>query len=222
MRCPTLEEILKTGVVHTEDGTSIPLAAHVKPAFHRLLYETVRELEPSTVIEIGLAYGVSSLIIGQALEDIGGTSEHIIIDRFQNGAYRGVGLANLKRAGLDGRVRFVEEVSEMALPELLREGTRADLVFIDGSHERDHVAVDAFYTHRLLRVGGIAVFDDCPAPGVREAVTNLLKRYRYEEIRREPDFPMLRKMRHRLAAAVGFPRHPRIRYLRKLDEFAPE
>jgi Methyltransferase domain len=66
-------------------------------------------------LEVGCAYGLSSLFICSALQERHGAT-HTIIDPYQNGY--GVGIRNLEDAGL----RFfnlIENKSEFALPKLL-------------------------------------------------------------------------------------------------------
>jgi hypothetical protein len=56
-----------------------------------------------------------------------------------------------------------------------------DFAFVDGWHTFDHVLVDFFYIDRLLRVGGIVVFDDASMPAIhricRYIATN--RQYRF-------------------------------------------
>ena len=73
--------------------------------------------------------------------------------------------------------QFVEhhsELSEIALPQFLKEGRRFDLAFVDGNHRFDGVFLDLFYLGRLVRKGGILILDDYNLPGVRRAVSFFL------------------------------------------------
>ena len=64
------------------------------------------------------------------------------------------------RTGFDFII-FKEELSEIALPSLLKEKEgRFDLIFIDGLHSYDQVMLDFYYANRLIRIGGFIVFDD--------------------------------------------------------------
>lgn len=55
---------------------------------------------------------------------------------------------------------FYEEPCQLLLPKLLREKRQFDCALIDGDHRFDGVFVDFFYVHRLLRPGGVVIFDD--------------------------------------------------------------
>lgn len=112
-----------------------------------------------TTLEVGCAYGLSSLFICSELAKRDGAS-HTIIDPFQNTDWDGAGLLNLDNAGVKFYT-FVEERSEFALPEILKKGEgRFDLVFVDGFHTFDQTLLDCYYATRLLRIGGVLAIDD--------------------------------------------------------------
>lgn len=117
--------------------------------------------KPSTVIEIGLAYGSSALAIAEALAAAGSNAtRHVIIDAFQK-HFHGSGWAAITGAGLTGLCSLVEERSQIALPRLLGNGFVADAAFVDGSHIFHNVFVDLFYLRELVRPGGLVILDDC-------------------------------------------------------------
>lgn len=126
-------------------------------------------------LEIGCAYGLSSLYICSATRERPDAS-HTIIDPFQNTKWDGVGIKNLEAAGIDF-FNLMETKSEFALPKLLEtnEG-RYDFIFIDGWHTFDHTLLDCFYATRMLRVGGILAIDDVSFPSVKRVV-DFLKNY---------------------------------------------
>jgi len=110
-------------------------------------------------LEVGCAYGLSSLFICSELAKRVGAS-HTIIDPFQNTDWDGVGTLNLDNAGIEF-YRFIEDLSEFALPDLLRETEGSfDLIFVDGFHTFDQSLLDCYYATRLLRIGGVLVLDD--------------------------------------------------------------
>ncbi|MCH9013660.1 MAG: class I SAM-dependent methyltransferase, partial [Proteobacteria bacterium] len=120
-------------------------------------------------MEIGCAFGLSSLHICSALSGRG-AAHHVIIDPFQQKHWHGIGIANLRRAGFDF-FEHIEEPSEFALPALAREQSGTfDMVLIDGWHTFDHTLLDFFYANRLIRVGGYILVDDCNMPAVNRAI----------------------------------------------------
>jgi predicted O-methyltransferase YrrM len=131
-------------------------------------------------LEVGCAYGLSSLHICAALKERDGAS-HTIIDPFQDTQWDGAGVRNLEDAGIEF-FELLQEKSEISLPRLLeRMEGEFDLIFVDGWHTFDHTLVDCFYATRLLRIGGYLVLDDVDLPSVGRVV-ELLKSYPCYEI----------------------------------------
>jgi predicted O-methyltransferase YrrM len=118
-------------------------------------------------VEVGLGYGISSLFICEALSQVQ-AERHIVIDPYQFPGWGGIGLKNLKEAGYEGLVDFREVSSHLALPHLEAEGMKIDFAFVDGWHTFDYALVDFFYIDRLLRIGGLIVFDDALYPSIRK------------------------------------------------------
>jgi predicted O-methyltransferase YrrM len=130
-------------------------------------------------VEVGMANGLSSLFIAQALKD-NGRGSHIAIDPFQNTDWAGAGMTALCRAGLDSLVRLVEKPSHQALPMLEQEGTVAEFCFIDGNHLFDYVISDFLCADRILQVGGLMVFDDSDWPAITQAIRYVLANRNYQ------------------------------------------
>lgn len=65
---------------------------------------------------------------------------------------------NLKECPTSYKHKILVGKSEDILPTL--EKNSFDLIYIDGSHFRDDVALDAELSHNLLKVGGVIFFDD--------------------------------------------------------------
>ena len=134
--------------------------------------DAVRDLliaeRPSTVIEIGLAYGSSALAIGEALISVGG-DRYVILDPFQDSEFRDAGWEVIRSAQLDGIATLLREQSQIALPRLAAEGLSTDAAFVDGSHVFHNVFVDLYYLQMIVRPGGLVVLDDDWWPGVATA-----------------------------------------------------
>jgi predicted O-methyltransferase YrrM len=159
---------------------------------------------PSTVIEIGLAYGSSALAVAEALVAAGSSeARHVIIDAYQDQFY-GSGWAAIVGAGLTAICSLVEERSQLALPRLVGDGFVADAAFVDGSHVFHNVFVDLFYLRELVRPGGLVILDDCNYASVATAARYFevntgwepepidsptrLRAFRLPDTRTEPDF----------------------------------
>jgi len=186
---PVLAEILRSREVTTIDGRLRQLHSNIDEAEGKFIQDVIRELKPRCSIEIGCAYGISSLFICEALADVG-AERHIIIDPYQLGAghqgpdsgYEGIGLLNLKRAGLDRIVDFHAELSFRCLPRLLEQGVKADFAFIDGMHTFDYAFADFFFLDKMLGPGGVVIFDDLGYPSIRKLCRYIVRNLPYHPI----------------------------------------
>jgi predicted O-methyltransferase YrrM len=185
---PVIDEIYQTKTVRDASGNEYRLTAEISPAEGNYLYRLISADDSvSKTLEVGCAFGLSSLHICEALRDRPNPS-HVIVDPGQMGDWHGVGLANLRRAGIDF-FSLISEPSEFALPELARSQAGSfDLVFIDGWHTFDHTMLDLFYANLLVRVGGYVVVDDGTWRSVSAAISYFGNYPAYQEIR-DPRIP---------------------------------
>lgn len=179
---PVLDGLLTHKHVVDESGRPLSLhhpefptaLSHVDVETGELLQRLIRDLRPARTLEIGLAYGVSTLFICEALADVSPDARHVVIDPFQRGKWQGLGLRNVHDAGFGSMVDFCDEASEIVLPRLVSAGQRLDFVFIDGLHRFDQVMVEFYYVNRLLRPGGVVAFDDADRRSVSRAIRHAL------------------------------------------------
>ncbi len=158
---PIIDEIYRTRVVRDASGNEYNLSSEVDSAEGDYLYRLISSDSSITkTLEVGCAFGLSSLHICEALRNRLGAS-HVIIDPKQADVWHDIGIAHLQRAGIEF-FKLISEPSELALPGLLRDQPESfDLIFIDGWHTFDQTMLDMFYANRLVRVGGYIVIDDC-------------------------------------------------------------
>jgi len=177
---PIIDDILNSGSVRDEDGNSIPLRGNIDHKEGMFLHTLITENEQiKRTLEVGCAFGLSSLFMCSALEEKENPF-HLMIDPNQEKNYSNIGVLNLERAGVKF-YKLVEETSEIALPKLLEhEPASFDLVFIDGLHSFDQVSLDFYYANRLLRVGGFIVFDDCSFASVSKVLSYIMKYPAYQ------------------------------------------
>ncbi|HUL22704.1 MAG TPA: class I SAM-dependent methyltransferase [Thermodesulfobacteriota bacterium] len=166
-----IETIYKTRLVYDESGNEYPLHSEVDKVEGELLHTVISsDRTIRKTLEIGCAYGLSSLHICSALSTRE-SARHVIIDPVQHAYWHGVGVYNLKRAGFTF-FELIERPSEFILPELAqREAGTYDLVFIDGVHTFDHTLLDFFYANQLIRIGGYIVLDDCTTGSISKVVS---------------------------------------------------
>jgi predicted O-methyltransferase YrrM len=166
-----IDEIFQTGMVVDRAGTRHSLHSNVDQREGQFLYDLIAA-DPTIekTLEIGCAYGLSSLHICSALSTRS-SPQHIILDPFQNTQFHGIGIANLERSNFNF-FKLIEEPSEFALPAIAKAQPHSfDLIFIDGWHTFDHTLLDLFYANRLIKVGGYIVVDDCGMAPVSKAVS---------------------------------------------------
>ncbi|WP_231614236.1 class I SAM-dependent methyltransferase [Mycobacterium nebraskense] len=63
-------------------------------------------------------------------------------------------------SAFSGRLAKRKGKSIDVVPKLIEEARLFDLIYVDGSHFADDVLVDAVLTWRLLKQGGVVIFDD--------------------------------------------------------------
>jgi predicted O-methyltransferase YrrM len=188
---PLINKIYETGMVEDGLGNTLPIIDFsISFESGLLLYDHVRSVKARKTLETGMAFGMSALFICQALQD-NGSGTHIAIDPNQVNRFGSAGLLNIERAGLKDRLRFYPLSSAEALPRLFLEKERLDFAFVDGKHQMDWVLLEFFYIDKMLDVGGHIAFDDLWMPGVRKAISFILKNLPYRLVRRplKPHLP---------------------------------
>jgi len=182
-----LESILSSSTVTDGERTfplrhpdfpSLPVA--MDAAEGATLQRIIRHVKPERSLEIGFAYGVSTLYICDELSRLGHSVHHIVMDPFQSTQWRGIGLRNVREAGYGDIVDFREEYSEFVLPKLVEDGIKIDFALIDGWHTFDQVMVEFYFINPLLRVGGVVAFDDADRRSVNRVVRHALNYPAYQ------------------------------------------
>ncbi|HTT74735.1 MAG TPA: class I SAM-dependent methyltransferase [Candidatus Binataceae bacterium] len=157
-----IEEIYRSGLVRGEDGTQYPLGdTSVTAERGKFIGDLCRTEHAARALEIGMAWGLSTLFILAALAENGaGPGAHAVTDPFQFSRWHGAGLRTIRELGADAMIEFHEQRSELLLPELIKADRRFDFILIDGDHRFDGVFVDFVLVNRLLKPGGLVIFDD--------------------------------------------------------------
>ena len=183
------------------------------------LYEFVKKTKPKTILEVGMANGISAVAMLQALRE-NGSGELISIDPYQNSDWGGRGLKLIKECGLAGIHRLIEEPDYLALPRLLEAKQELDFAYIDGWHTFDYTLVDFWYIDKMLNINGTVAFNDCDMRAVSKVIGFLKTHRNYEE-------DMVLKRRYKssnfaktiIRMALGLCTNDR--YFRKNSNFAP-
>jgi predicted O-methyltransferase YrrM len=192
--CPVLERMLTENRTIGRSGKAfIDLASNSTLNNLRFIQRIMRDKKPQRTLEIGLAFGASTLVFCSEHQRIGGsgTKQHTAIDPYQpRHWYDEAGVFAVERAGLGDYLDYRPEFSEFVLPRLLEANQRYDFIYVDGSHLFESVFIDAFYGARLLNDGGLIAFDDSTDPHVAKVIlflrgnmSNALREIRPADIR---------------------------------------
>jgi predicted O-methyltransferase YrrM len=159
------------------------LTSSLLPDAGMIIYDVIRRHNIEKTLEVGLAYGISTLYICQAHKDNGRDNKvHVAIDPNQSTEWQNVGMFNIERAGLAHLMTHRELSDHVGLPLSLQLGERFQFALIDGLHVFDYAIVDAFYVDLMLDVGGFVVFDDADMAGIAKAVDFFKVNRAYREV----------------------------------------
>lgn len=120
------------------------------------------------VLEIGSAYGYSTVVLALAGARVTAVDPHIALGSLATLK------ANLAAYEVTDRVEIRQGYSQHVLPTLTG---RFDLAWIDGDHEDPAVEHDVTMALKLLRPGGVLAchdYDEATCPGVRTALDRVL------------------------------------------------
>ena len=186
------EDIYRTGKCVDLAGKERKVTGAVPREDALILQEMVRFVKAKTTLETGVAFGLSTLAICEALleetPDAGRQTpdatgvKHYGVDPEQNTVHGGAALASLKRAGLDSVFELLEGPSHVLLPKLLEKGVTLDLGFIDGWHTFDYTLLDFFYIDKMLRPGGVVLLHDRSWPSKQKVIRFIRTHRRYREL----------------------------------------
>ena len=164
---PVLDKILRNGNTTSASGEIIKVHSQISEKEGESLQEIISKVRPKVSLEIGLAYGIASLFMCEALAKVQ-AERHIIIDPFQHqgseltgfpfqhGGWKGIGFINLKRAGYrEMMTNFTRLRLFSYLPKLEADGVRIDFAFIDTDAIRSTTSWSISFT--LIRCYGSVV-----------------------------------------------------------------
>ena len=161
----------KAGLTQSRGVKQLAAAVTVAPKYGALLARLVAFSQAKNILELGTSLGIGTSYLALA-EGVHVTS----IDACGN--TQKVAHENLKGLGLSKRVELVNGSFDAALDDLLEDGKKWDLVYVDGDHR---YTATLHYFQRLLpylHEESILVFDDIYwSPGMTKA---------WDEIKADP------------------------------------
>ena len=168
---PLLADIIYNRRAYLPDGTPRPLISEISRSEMFFIYSKILGMpQCQNVLEIGCAMGLSSLVIDAALAARGNQAcQHWIVDPYQETSWQSIGVGHLRRAGFTNWKLFPAG-SELALPQIMQGGEKFDFIFQDGMHTFDHCLLEFHYFDRILRTGGLLLYDDVDNIGVNRFI----------------------------------------------------
>jgi predicted O-methyltransferase YrrM len=165
---PLLEEIFATKQFTNSAGQRITVDSETSREQCEYLQDIIRKNHFTDTLEIGFAFGTSTLSIVEAVAANNG--RHTVIDKFEISAYGGSGLDLVRQGGYADRLEFVEKFCYETLPEYMLAGRKFDFAYIDSTKQFDWLMIDFFYIDKMLKIGGIVTFDDVNFESIRKLV----------------------------------------------------
>lgn len=147
---------------------------HMLPSWKLMFDFYLKESEINSVLEIGCYEGrastflldsyLSSTVTYDVVDTFGGSEEEAgmkdTMERLKSSDFIYENFTHNISFHPNIELSVYRERSQYALPELVKHGREYDFIYIDASHMADDTFVDGYYAHRLLRPGGLIIFDD--------------------------------------------------------------
>jgi predicted O-methyltransferase YrrM len=175
---PLLKQIFETKKFVNSRNETVDIHSETSEGQCQFLMDLIRENKCKATVEVGVAFGMSTLAMLDAVRENGGTS--VAMDPFQATGWGNNGLDLVKQAGYESSLEFYEEYSYIMLPRFLEQGRKFDFAYIDSTKLLDYLMTDFFYLDKLMDPGGIIVYDDVSFPAIRKLMRYLCQLPNYE------------------------------------------
>jgi predicted O-methyltransferase YrrM len=175
---PLLEGIFKTGKFNTSSGAAVEVHSETPREQCIYLQDIIVQHGYKQSLEIGFAFGISALAIGEAI--VNNAGRHLVIDKYEYKIWGGHGVDLIRQAGFEGHIDFREDFCYEVLPKLLEEGRQFDFAYIDSTKLFDWLMVDFFYIDKMMVPGGMIVFDDLKFSSIRKLLRYISQLPHYE------------------------------------------
>lgn len=193
----TLEQMLSERKTFDVNGKERLVTGGISKHQAYFLMDIIKTRKLRKCVETGVAYGVSSVAICQALSELeknGLECKHWGIDPCQHSEFNGSAIAALRSCGLDHLFELLEGPSHIMLPKLVEQDVKVDMVFIDGWHTFDYTLIDVFLADKLLKPGGLLIIHDMQMRSKQKVVRYLYSHRKYRRIAGSPMRPLFRRV----------------------------
>jgi predicted O-methyltransferase YrrM len=131
------------------------------------------------ILEIGLAYGTSALIIINEVLRYKYKKTYTVVDPNQTEIWKSIGIKNIEKFLLVMKKKLDYKLyEESSLTVFSKLKKKYDISFIDGSHDEKIVLQDLINSDRKLVKNGIIILDDVLHKGVKNALIEFLSKYK--------------------------------------------
>jgi predicted O-methyltransferase YrrM len=165
----TLETIFERGTIEiNEQGDRIPLHSNTSKEQGLFLQKIFDKIKPSKSLEVGFAYGISSLFILEKHREYGSAERaHLVIE--PDNYWGNAAVHNIEKEGLSSYLQIRKNYSDKILTKLFHENYRIQYAYIDTTKQFDVVMQDFYFINKILDVSGVVILDDCGGgwPGVQ-------------------------------------------------------
>lgn len=198
---PFVDAVIERGWVLGVDGNHHPVRGAVSTAEAHVLASLILEQGCKVSLETGVATGISTLAMTQAIDRNDG--HHYGIDPDQHTEHHAAAVQLLQEFNLQSRFTLCTGPAHLEAPRLVAEGIRVDIAFVDGMHTFDFKFIDWFFLDKLLKVGGFLIFHDILLPSMKKLYRYIVTKNCYEMVPTPFLEPSLyRKVRYTAAAFV--------------------
>ncbi len=155
------------------------------------IYNLCRKVKPQRTLEIGMAYGFSTIYFLAAIK-ANHKGLHVAMDPFETSVWHSIGIKKVQELSMDSSFRFMPEYDFFAVPDMAREKQKFDVIFIDGNHRFDDVLLDFTLSDYICAEQGYIILHDLWMPSIKK-VAKFIKNNRpdYEV---QQDIPAPRMM----------------------------
>jgi predicted O-methyltransferase YrrM len=130
----------------------------ISPEQGNALFQIAQQPNVNSCLEIGLAYGFSTIHILEGLVGKSGAN-HTAIDPFADEYWGGVGLRAVQNLGFHN-FQWIKDLSIHAITNFIKVKQKFDYIYIDGNHRFDDILVDFYLSDQVLNINGFLILDD--------------------------------------------------------------
>lgn len=191
----TLRSIFENHQIQESDkGGFIKLHSHTSLEQGLFLQEIFDLVKPKYSLEVGFAYGISTMFILEKHQEYGSVEKsHIAIE--PDTYWGNAALYNIEKEGLTKFLSVEYDFSDIVLPKLWREGKKFEFIYIDTTKRFDIVMQDFYFIDKMLNINGVVILDDCGGvwPGIQRVARYINSLNNYKVIGRHSKSKITRK-----------------------------